>query len=388
MTPPLLRRSDRHGLSEARDCSNRADGGRAASPERRLWMAAGAGLLALTAGRARAQVTSGATSDVVDDAGRTVSAPTPARRILAAGAPATVLVLSVAPDRLLGWTTPVDPKERPWLLDRHADLPTLGRLTGRGGTANLETALAARPDLIVDYGSTGATYVSLADRVQRQTGIPYVLLDARLDATPAALRTLGRLSGETAQAEACARWGEQIIATIRARLADADSARAPRVYYARGPLGLQTATRASINAEPIEFVGGHNVAGDAPAGLIQVSVEQVLGWDPEVIVTQDPTFFARVASDSLWRSIRAVRAGRVHLAPAVPFGWIDAPPSANRLLGLAWLAQVLHPVRFPEPMAPLVQAFHRLFYHREPTPAAVEGLLAGSAGARPGGARR
>ena len=39
--------------------------------------------------------------------------------------------------------------------------------------------LKASPQLIVDFGSTGATYVSLADRVQSQTGIPYVLIDGR-----------------------------------------------------------------------------------------------------------------------------------------------------------------------------------------------------------------
>ena len=42
----------------------------------------------------------------------------------------------------------------------------LGRLTGRGGTANLEVVLATRSDLIFDYGSLAPTYVSLADRVQ------------------------------------------------------------------------------------------------------------------------------------------------------------------------------------------------------------------------------
>ncbi len=55
--------------------------------------------------------------------------------------------------------------------------PEIGRITGRGNTANLETVLALRPDLILDVGATAGTFVSLAERVQQQTGIPYALLD-------------------------------------------------------------------------------------------------------------------------------------------------------------------------------------------------------------------
>ena len=68
---------------------------------------------------------------------------------------------------------------------KYLDLPTLGRLTGRGNTANVEVLLGARPDVIVDYGTINPTYVSLADRVQEQTRIPYLLLDGAFDRIPA-----------------------------------------------------------------------------------------------------------------------------------------------------------------------------------------------------------
>ena len=67
--------------------------------------------------------------------------------------------------------------------------PEVGRLTGRGNTANLESVIALKPDLILDVGSTRATFVSLAERVQEQTGIPYALLDGRFDVLPADLST-------------------------------------------------------------------------------------------------------------------------------------------------------------------------------------------------------
>lgn len=67
-----------------------------------------------------------------------------------------MLVYSLVPDRLIGWDRPLAPAARPFLPAPYAALPTLGRLTGRGGTANIEAVLAERPDVIVDYGALGS----------------------------------------------------------------------------------------------------------------------------------------------------------------------------------------------------------------------------------------
>ena len=108
----------------------------------------------------------------IDDAGRKVELPDKVERVYAAGPPASVLVFALAPDKLIGWTRAFRSNEAEWIAKKYADLPELGRLTGRGNTANVEVVLKANPDLIVDVGSTNATFASLADRVQQQTGIP------------------------------------------------------------------------------------------------------------------------------------------------------------------------------------------------------------------------
>ena len=113
----------------------------------------------------------------------------------------------------------------------------------------------------------------------------------------------------------------------------------PRVYLARGPDGLETGVVGSINTEIIERAGGRNVAQAAgQSGLVRASMEQVIVADPEIILTWDRNFFERVGKDPLWAGIRAVRENRVYLAPTAPFGWIDRPPSLNRVIGLKWLA--------------------------------------------------
>ena len=82
---------------------------------------------------------------------------------------------------------------------------------------------------------------------------------------------------------------------------------------------------------------------ETQGGLANVSIEQVLLWNPDVIVTIDQDFAASVRSDPAWASVKAVRDGRVHLSPKMPFGWVDFPPSVNRLIGLWWLAKILYP---------------------------------------------
>ena len=137
------------------------------------------------------------------------------------------------------------------------------------------------------------------------------------------------------------------MTTIRQRIAGIPpSAAAARLLRAR-------AARARDRARRLDQCRDHRVPrraqrrGRAQGGLAIVSIEQVLLWNPDVIVTIDRDFAANVHSDPAWASVAAVRAGRVHLSPKLPFGWVDFPPSVNRLIGLWWLAKILYPEQFP-----------------------------------------
>jgi len=148
------------------------------------------------------------------------------------------------------------------------------------------------------------------------------------------------------------------------------------VYYARGPQGLVTGLGGSINVEMIEFLGARNVAGGEKGGLAQVGFEQVVLWDPPVIVTNDPDFMREVWRMPVWQSVTAVRKKRVYLSPHLPFGWFDYPPGPNRLLGLLWLSEILYPDLFRHDYPREIAEFHRRFYHQEPSAAQVAKLLA------------
>jgi iron complex transport system substrate-binding protein len=153
----------------------------------------------------------------------------------------------------------------------------------------------------------------------------------------------------------------------------------PRVYYARGPSGLETGLAGSINIETLEFMGLRLVSNERSGGLVRLSIEQVLRWDPDLIITLDQHFARTVADEPLWQGVRAVREGRVYLSPKLPFGWIDYPPGINRLPGLWWLGKVVFPTLFPEDLAAITREFYSLAYGVRPSDAQIERVLAGRA---------
>ena len=226
-----------------------------------------------------------AQTSITDATGRTITLPQRVQRVYVAGPPAAVLLLAVAPQKLMGWTRAPLPDEAAYLPDAVASLPALGRLTGRGNTANVEVVMGAAPDLIVDVGSTSATFVSLAQRVEQQTGIPYLLFDGSLRDTPRLLREIGKAVGATEAAESLARDAESQLHDVEVRVARIDIRDRPRVYFARGPNGLTTAPRGSMQAEALGLAGGINVIAPPPAftgNLVNVSIEDVLLAAPDV----------------------------------------------------------------------------------------------------------
>ena len=318
--------------------------------------------------------------EVVDSANRKIEVPDRVERIMAAGPPASVLIYTLAPEKLIGWNRRPREADLPFLSPLVRNLPEVGRLTGRGDTANLETVMSAKPDLIVDFGSVNATYVSLADRVQTQTGIPYLLIDGRFSNTVAALRMLGPILGVSERAENLAQRTQDVLDEVGRIVQSVPNAERPRVYLARRANGLETGNRGSINTEIIERAGGVNVvdAGQERGGLVTVSLEQILSWNPDTIITTDPNFLEEAKSAPGWSSVNAIHQGRVFLSPRLPYGWIDDPPSLNRILGLLWLAHLFFPGKAKGDLLDEVRDFYRLFYQVQLDKPQLDQLLAGA----------
>ena len=89
------------------------------------------------------------------------------------------------------------------------------------------------------------------------------------------------------------------------------------------------------------------------------------------------TLTDNVRSGPQWVQVEAVRTGRVYLSPKLPFGWVDFPPSVNRLIGLWWLAKIFYPNHFDEDIRAVARDFYSRFYHVRPSDADIDRVLEG-----------
>ncbi len=264
----------------------------------------------------------------------TACAPPAPRRggdVIAAGQPAALLVWAVARQRLAGWPRKPGPQALAALPPLAGVLPELGALASGGRPADPESLAALGARLVIDYGDTAPEDRALGVRLGDRLGIQWRLIDGALARIPDAIREAAALLGPDARSEALARTATEVLGRWRA------APPGPSFYYARGADGLETAFRGALATEVLEGAGWTNVAGGS-RDIGRVTREQVAGWDPEVLVTLDRGFARTAGASPLWRDQPGGGRRRILLLPDVPFGWIDRPPSLNRLLGCAWLA--------------------------------------------------
>jgi iron complex transport system substrate-binding protein len=298
---------------------------------------------------------------VVDATGRSVEVPEQITRVLPAGPPAAILLAALVPDLMLGWTSPVSDNARALLAPEAGKLPQVPRLTGRDDV--VDKIVALKPDLILDYGTIAPRYTDLARAAQQRTGIPTLLLDGSLAEIPHTFRVLGSILHREDRAETLARFAEALLASPTQRNAPL------RLVCARGADGLTVVAPGTDLAETFTRAGWQLVAPAGQGPSRQASLDDIRALDPDVIVFSDPAMRAALAQSAAWQSLRAVRDGRAFVAPNLPFGWMDEPPSVNRLLGLAWLGG-----SDPRTLAAL---FNAVVYGRALTPAQLDAVLTG-----------
>jgi iron complex transport system substrate-binding protein len=248
--------------------------------------------------------------------------------VLPAGEPASVVLAALAPDLILGVTGKLSPETRALLGPEAAELVQVPRLNGRQDVT--EQVQALHPDLIVDYGDVTPAYMKRAAETQAKFGVPTLLVDGALERTPAALRLLGAALHREARAEALARFAEALLALPV-------PGETHRVVYLRGAEDFRAIAPGTGVAAVFSRLGW-TVLAPAGTGTFRPATQaDVAALDPDILVFGDARMRGIVAASPDWLGLRAVREGHAYVAPSLPFGWVEEPPSLNQLLGLAWL---------------------------------------------------
>ena len=315
-------------------------------------------------------------AEFTDSAGRRVMLPDQITRIMPAGPSSAVFVFVLVPNMMIGWPLPLSRAQRALLPAKYARLPAVGQLGGSYPTATADDVIRLHPDLIVGYGAISPPTVALADRIQQQTHTPYILLDDSIQLMPQMLRQMSPIFGAGDNGLAVASYAFHAVGALRGELLITSPTDRPLVYYGRGPDGLETALPGSAEASVIEQAGVINVAGGlGRGGLTRVTRGQIFGWNPQIIIAQQRSFYNALLRGWQWRGLAAVRSKKVYLAPADPFGWIDDPPGVNRAIGLYWLASLFYPNLYQQDIRTVAREFYQLYYGVQLTDRQLEALV-------------
>lgn len=325
------------------------------------------------------------TREITDMAGRKVTVPAAENieSVFSAGPVAAIFLYMVAPDKLLGWNYELNDVEKSIILDKYQDLPNFGM----GDAVNYEAVIAANPTIAINSGKINDTMVSDCDALSESLGIPVVAVDNELNNSAEAFRFMGELLGVEDHAEELAQYAEQVFTDINA-LSDIPEEKKVSVYFGNGEDSLETAPRGSQHAQILDAINAVNVAdlelGDG--SRVQISAEQLLAWDPDVIVVNGEPKADKsgnsaaedILSNPDYASLKAVQDQKIYGTPNAPFSWVDRPAGPNRLIGMRWFSALIYPEYIKCDINEEIHKFFDLFYHVDLSDEQLENVLKGT----------
>ncbi len=310
-----------------------------------------------------------------DSAGRKVEVPTEITRIAASGSMAQIVLFALAPDMLVGTSSTWSASADAYIDANYYNLPVIGQFYGQKDL-NLEEIARIAPQIIIDVGEPKGTIVEDMDGIQEQVGIPAVHVTAAMDSMADAYRTLGKLLSLEDKAEELAQYCETIN-TRTHEIAEQMGDNKVSLAYCLGDNGLNVIAEGSFHAEIINLLSD-NVAvledATSKGSGSPIDMEQLLNWNPDVILFAPGSVYASVGSDAAWKKLDAIKNGTYYEVPEGPYDWMGSPPSVNRYMGMIWLAKLLYPDAAKYDLYDETAQYYELFYHSALTEAQFEAL--------------
>ncbi len=311
---------------------------------------------------------------VTDMAGRSMIVPDTIKRVYV-NKPGSLVLYAIAPDMLVSRTLWLNNVAKPYMDPSYIALPYVN------GSA--EEIVKLKPDIIINCFSINPESKNEADRLSEQTGIPVFQITIDMNNYTKTFNSLGNLLHKECQAEKMNDFVHHYLDTIASRVKLFPENKKVKVYYAEGEDGRATDPSGSFHSQIIDFVGATNVAKVnimGGKGLSKASMEQILLWDPDVILCwtgwgNTLTTYQCILQDKIWQSMRALKNHAIYQIPYTPYGWFDRPPGTNRIIGTVWTANLLYPEIFPYDMNAVTKEYFKIFYHKDLTDIELKNVL-------------
>lgn len=282
---------------------------------------------------------------VTDFAGNTFSADQPVNTVMAIHPIFTMLALRLAPEKVIS----VDKIFTQQYLDENGKIALLTNLgldriktlpmtnTFMQGI-DAEQVLNLNPDIIVTLDKD-----TKAKELQAETKKPLLIVSKNtLENYSKSFRILGIVLGNSVEAGQLADYWDGILSSISAKTDPIAAEDRPNVYHCASGSIYATVGKDTIMASVVRLAGGNNLGDEISDGTnslnesIEVSMEQILNWNPDVVVANTSAQYDEIMGSPDWKAVNAVKNGKVYCQ--LKYGQIDGLTS---LPGLIWYHTIL-----------------------------------------------
>ena len=235
----------------------------------------------------------------------------------------------------------------PWLYKINPRMSQATIAFTGGMTSSTEELLKVKPDVVFVSSSTKNT------EVYKNLGLSVVVLSLTdFSSLKECVLLTGKILGKEAleKAERYGLYLDQTTQRIKERLKDISQNQKPKVLHLSDISSSFVADGAgSMMDSWIQLAGGVNVAGELRGANRPVSAEQIIAWNPDIVIIGSTTQMVQASNflnNPIFKNLSATKSKKVFINPKGMFFWDRY--SAEGVLQVQWAAQIFYPERFKE----------------------------------------
>jgi iron complex transport system substrate-binding protein len=278
-----------------------------------------------------------------DMMGREIAVPEEVERVVTTYKSATQFVLALnAGDKLVGVSLKTD--KQPLFVNLQPELAELPQVGSKRNGINLETTLNVDPDLVILYPHRDA--VETAEKLEEQGVTALIIKPESLTQIRETTELLGKVLKKEKKAEEVLAAYDR-IASLTAKTAELAASEKKKIYFANSEF-TDSVGAGMMQTALIKNAGGINPAAELKSGFIKVSPENILAWNPELIIVSQ--YFngdlEELNRENKYQNLSAFKNKELYRVPSKLEPWDF--PSPSTFIAQLWLAQKAYPAEYQD----------------------------------------
>lgn len=244
---------------------------------------------------------------------------------------------------------------------------------------NIEELLNCEPDVVFVKEDTAQNEAEMEK--MNKTKIPFLVVEyTSIERQQYAVEMMGTVVGAPEKAKKYNEYYQGCLERVQKQIAEIPLEKRVSVYHSVNE-AVRTDVEGTLPAEWTRLAGALNVSLDKDlkqqGGKYYASLEQILLWDPEVILVNDPLVADYIMSNKQWASLQAVKNNKVWRLPNGISRW-GHPSSLETPLTILWTASKLYPDKFKDiDIVQETKYFYEEFFNYRLTDVEAEKILSG-----------